>query len=121
MTLEEISNILNAKIICREDRVAEIDVPNAYACDLMSDVLALCSPGAVLITGLTNVQIVRTAQMLDIPGVIFVRGKTPMKDTISLAEKSDIPIIVTNMSMFQVCGILYEKGVKPCLLTHEGE
>ena len=121
MTLEDISDILNAKILCKAARAAEIDVPKAFACDLMSDVLALCSPEAVLITGLTNVQIVRTAQMLDIPGIIFVRGKTPMEETITLAEESNIPIIITNMSMFQVCGILYEKGVKPCLLKNGGE
>ena len=121
MTLEDISNILNAKILCKAERVAEIDVPKAFACDLMSDVLALCSPEAVLLTGLTNVQIIRTAQMLDIPGVIFVRGKMPMEETIILAEESNIPIIVTNLSMFQACGILYGKGVKPCLRTNYGE
>ncbi|MDR3076353.1 MAG: transcriptional regulator [Synergistaceae bacterium] len=121
MTLEDISKLVNAKILCGAERLAQIDVPRAYACDLMSDVLALCSPGAILITGLTNIQIVRTTQMLDIPGVIFVRGKTPMQDTISLADESDIPLIVTGMSMFQVCGLLYEKGVKPCLLADKGE
>lgn len=121
MTLEDITNLVNAKILCGADQLARIDVPRAYACDLMSDVLALCSPGAILITGLTNIQIVRTTQMLDIPGVIFVRGKTPMKDTISLAEESGIALIVSNMSMFQVCGLLYEKGIKPCLLADKGE
>jgi xanthine dehydrogenase iron-sulfur cluster and FAD-binding subunit A len=113
--------MINAKILCGVERLAEIEVPRAYASDLMSDVLALCSPGAILITGLTNVQIVRTAQMLDIPAVIFVRGKTPMKETVSLADESGISLIVTAMSMFQVCGLLYEKGVKPCLLADESE
>ncbi|MDR1511150.1 MAG: transcriptional regulator [Synergistaceae bacterium] len=117
MTLEDIANVVNAKILCGEEKLAEINLPRAYACDLMSDVLALCSPGALLITGLTNIQIVRTAQMLDIPGVLFVRGKTPMRDTISLANESGISLIVTNMSMFQACGILYKEGIKPCLLA----
>jgi predicted transcriptional regulator len=121
LTLEDISNVVSAKIICGGEKLAEIDVPRAYACDLMSDVLALCSPGALLITGLTNIQIVRTAQMLDIPGVLFVRGKSPMQDTVSLADGSGISLIVTNMSMFQACGILYEKGVKPCLLADKGD
>ena len=121
MTLEDISKLINAKVLCGEDRLREIEAPRAYACDLMSDVLALCSPGAILITGLTNIQIVRTAQMLDIPGVIFVRGKNPMKDTIDLASESGIPLIVTQMSMFQACGVLYGKDVKPCLLADEGE
>jgi predicted transcriptional regulator len=121
LTLEDISKAVNAKILCGERKLSEIDAHRAYACDLMSDVLALGSPEALLITGLTNIQIVRTAQMLDIPGVLFVRGKTPMQDTISLADESDISLIVTNMSMFQACGILYEKGVKPCLLADLGD
>jgi predicted transcriptional regulator len=121
LTLEDISNVVNAKTLCGGGQLAKIDVPRAYACDLMSDVLALCSPGALLITGLTNIQIVRTAQMLDIPGVLFVRGKTPMQDTISLADESNISLIITNMSMFQACGLLYERGIKPCLLADEGE
>jgi predicted transcriptional regulator len=117
LTLEEIAKVMNAKILCGEDKLAALDVPRAYACDLMSDVLALCSPGALLITGLTNIQIVRTAQMLDIPSVLFVRGKTPMPETVSLADESGISLIVTNMSMFQACGILYKEGIKPCLLS----
>jgi predicted transcriptional regulator len=121
LTLEDISNVINAKVLCGADRLARIEAPGAYACDLMSDVLALCTPGAILITGLTNIQIVRTAQMLDIPGVIFVRGKTPMQDTIALADESGIPMVVTSMGMFKVCGMLYERGVKPCIQTDEGK
>jgi predicted transcriptional regulator len=120
LILEKIARLTDAKVLCGEARLSEIDSPRAYACDLMSDVLALCSPGALLITGLTNIQIVRTAQMLDIPAVLFVRGKTPMQDTISLADESCITLIVTNMSMFQACGILYAEGIKPCLLADVG-
>jgi predicted transcriptional regulator len=116
LTLEDVASLLRARVLCGGERLKDIDVPKAYACDLMSDVLALCQPGAILITGLTNVQIVRTAQMLDIPAVLFVRGKTPMNDTISLADESGMTLIVTNMSMFQSCGLLYGKGVKPCLI-----
>jgi predicted transcriptional regulator len=121
LTLEDVVNLLNGKILCGEEKLAQINVPKAYACDLMSDVLALCQPGAILITGLTNVQIVRTAQMLDIPAVLFVRGKTPMNDTITLADEAGMSLVVTNMSMFQACGLLYEQGVKPCLLADAGD
>ena len=121
MTLEDISNVIHAKVLCGAEHLARIEAPGAYACDLMSDVLALCTPGAILITGLTNIQIVRTAQMLDIPGVVFVRGKTPMPETVALADESGIPLIVTGMSMFKVCGLLYEKGLRPCIQTDEGE
>jgi hypothetical protein len=87
----------------------------------MSDVLAFYSPGAMLITGLTNIQIVRTAQMLDIPGVMFVRGKTPPDDTIALASDSGIPLVITPMSMFQVCGLLYAAGIRPCFDSAFGD
>lgn len=114
MTLEDIAHLVGATSLCGEEKLAAIDIPKAYSCDLMSDVLAFCSPGAMLITGLTNIQIVRTAQMLDIPGVLFVRGKRPPDDTITLASGSGIPLIITSMSMFQVCGLLYAAGIKPC-------
>ena len=77
MTLHELASFLDAKNISTSDDLNNIVVNNAYACDLMSDVLAFCTPGSLLLTGLTNVQIVRTAQMLDIPAIIFVRGKGP--------------------------------------------
>jgi predicted transcriptional regulator len=117
LTLEEIAHVLDARALCGGDKLQEIVIPGAYASDLMSDVLALCTPGALLITGLTNIQIVRTAQMLDIPGVLFVRGKTPMQETIALAGESGISLLVTNMSLFQVCGILYADGIKPGLIA----
>ena len=77
----------------------------------MSDVLAFCTPGSLLLTGLTNVQIVRTAQMLDIPAIVFVRGKVPLEETVQLAKDNGIPILLTRYSMFEACGVLYEKGM----------
>lgn len=115
MTLDNIAKEVGAKTLCGEEKLSSIEIPKAYACDLMSDVLAFCSPGALLITGLTNIQIVRTAQMLDIPGVLFVRGKSPQEETVALAKEAGIPLILTNLSMFHTCGILYAAGVKPCL------
>lgn len=115
MKLSEIAKLVDAKTLCGGDKLENLQTPKAYACDLMSDVLAFCSPGALLITGLTNIQIVRTAQMLDIPGVLFVRGKSPQEDTIALARQSGIPLILTDKSMFHTCGILYAAGVKPCM------
>lgn len=114
MTFEEIAKLVGAKTLCGEEKLAEVDVERAYACDLMSDVLAFCSPGALLITGLTNIQIVRTAQMLDIPGVLFVRGKAPQQETVELAKEAGIPLVLSSMSMFHSCGVLYAAGVKPC-------
>ena len=113
MTLQELASLLDAQNVSTSDDLDNIIVNNAYACDLMSDVLAFCTPGALLLTGLTNVQIVRTAQMLDIPAIVFVRGKRPRDETIQLARENGIPILLTRYSMFESCGILFAKGMKP--------
>ena len=80
--------------------------------DLMSDVLASIQPEAVLLTGLCNPQIVRTAQMADITAIVLVRGKTPPQETIDLAEKEGIPLITTPLGMFEACGRLYAAGLR---------
>ncbi|GHV30954.1 hypothetical protein FACS1894167_12580 [Synergistales bacterium] len=111
MTLDDIAKSLNGKILCCEEKLSSITVEKAFASDLMSDVLAFCKPGALLITGLTNVQIVRTVQMLDIPAVLFVRGKVPLDETVNLARDSGIPLVLLGTAMFGTCGELYAKGV----------
>lgn len=120
MKLKEILQILNGKLLNGENSM-DIDVNQAYACDLMSDVLAFCEPGALLLTGLTNVQIIRTAQMLDIPAIVFVRGKTPLEETLKLAEKSEIPVIVAPKSLYETCGKLYAHGLLPCNMQQRSE
>jgi hypothetical protein len=113
MTLGEIAKEIGATTLCVEEKVGALEIEGAFASDLMSDVLAFCAPGAFLITGLTNIQIVRTAQMLDIPAVLFVRGKLPLEDTVNLAIESGIPLLLSGHNMFHTCGILYAMGVKP--------
>lgn len=113
MNLSEVAEMINADILAGSEKLEEIIIPHAYACDLMSDVLAFCSPGALLLTGLTNVQIIRTAQMLDIPAIVFVRGKVPLEETLNLAQENGIPVLLTKYSMYQTCGILYARGIKP--------
>ena len=121
MKLSEIVQAIDAEVLCCEDRVREIDIQTAYASDLMSDVLAFCAPGSMLLTGLTNIQIVRTAQMLDLPVIVFVRGKTPLEDTIRLAENNGIPVLVSSWSMYETSGILYREGVPACPMAHKKE
>ena len=116
MELREVLTAIDAKVLCCEERIDGINIETAYACDLMSDVLAFCAPGSLLMTGLTNIQIVRAAQMLDIPAILFVRGKTPQEETVALANKSGIPIILSNYSLYEACGILYAKGLPPCTI-----
>lgn len=116
MKLCEVAEILEAEVLCGESHVDEIDITNGYAADLMSDVLAFASDSVLLLTGLTNVQIFRTAQMLDIPAIVFVRGKKPNPDLLELAKEADMPILYTKKSMFAACGLLYSSGLLPCII-----
>lgn len=113
MNLKQIAEILNAEIVSGRDKLESTEIPNAYACDLMSDVLAFCPPGAILLTGLTNIQIVRTAQMLDLPAIVFVRGKKPLEETVALAKENSIPILLVRNSLYESCGKLYAEGLAP--------
>ena len=114
MKLVDVVRFTNAEILYGEELIGAIDVEYAYGSDLMSDVLAFARPGSLLLTGLTNVQIMRTAQMLDIPAVVFVRGKRPQAAAIALASQVKIPVILSRLSMFETCGILYREGLLPC-------
>lgn len=83
---------------------------SAFASDMMSDVLAYAEHRALMITGLCNLQVLRTAEMIDCTCIIFVRGKIPTEEMLSIARDSDIHIIITELSMYNVCGILYNSG-----------
>mgnify|MGYP002518502900 CR=1 FL=1 len=89
MTVNDIKEILEAEIICRDD-LLEREVNSACGSDMMSDVLAFVKEQAVLLSGLVNPQVIRTAEMMDIVAVCFVRGKTPPEDVIELAKEKDI-------------------------------
>jgi hypothetical protein len=80
--------------------------------DLMSDVLAAVKPNAVLLTGLCNPQVIRTAQMADVSAIIFLRGKQPTPDMIHMATQEDIPLISSEKGMFDLCGKLYRAGLR---------
>ena len=116
MKLIEIKELLNAEVMICEEMLNSIEIEKGYASDLMSDVLAFATPGVLLITGLTNIQIFRTAQMLDIPATVFVRGKKPGDDLLKLAEEAGMPILCTQMSMFETAGRLYGNGLAPCII-----
>jgi hypothetical protein len=114
MKLSEIRNLLQAEVLVGEEALDAIEVEKGYASDLMSDVLAFASPSVLLLTGLTNVQIFRTAQMLDIPSIVFVRGKMPSEELLHLACEAKMPILITFMSMFESSGRLYGAGLASC-------
>jgi predicted transcriptional regulator len=112
MNLREIVNLLQAEVLAGNGLVDEIDVERCFSADLMSDVLGRSHANGILITGLTNPQAVRTADIADIKAVCVVRGKQPEADTVALAKQKDIPLFVTKLTMFEACGILYMNGLR---------
>ena len=110
MKINEIVKLLSAEIVCGEDML-DAEVHSACGCDMMSDVLAFVKDQAVLLTGLCNPQVVRTATMMDMRCIVFVRGKRPSDDVISLARESGIAVLASDMRMYTACGILYENGL----------
>ena len=112
MKISEIASLLNAETVCCEDCVSH-EVYSACGSDMMSDVLAYVKDQAVLITGLVNPQVVRTAQMMDMRCIVFVRDKKPSEDMIELAKEADIVILTTSKRMFEACGLLYCNGLAP--------
>ena len=111
MTINEIKELLNATVLCCYDQLSK-EVHTACGSDMMSDVLAFNKDQAVLITGLNNPQVVRTAEMMDIICICFVRGKRPDESLIKLAEDRGIVLMTSDEKMFESCGILYEKGLR---------
>ncbi|MBO4307390.1 MAG: hypothetical protein J5848_03670 [Bacteroidales bacterium] len=111
MTIREVANLLNATVCIGENRLDE-EVEHAFASDLMSDVLTL-KDTPMLITGLCNVQTIRTCDMATLDIVVVVRNKKVTEDMLELAEDNDMVILSCAYSMFKVCGLLYEAGIKP--------
>jgi predicted transcriptional regulator len=112
MNLRKIINLLQAEVIAGNGIVDEIEVDRCFSADLMSDVLGRTYANGILITGLTNPQAVRTADIADIKAVCVVRGKQPDADTVILAKQKDIPLFITKLTMFETCGILYVNGLR---------
>ena len=111
MTIADLVDILNAEIVCGASRL-DTEVHNACGSDMMSDVLAFVKDQSVLLTGLVNPQVVRTADMMDMVCIVFVRGKEPTADMIELAEDRGIVLLKSPHRMFTACGLLYERGLK---------
>lgn len=110
MQLGDLIKIINGKVISNHINLDE-EIKGACGADLMSDVLATIQPNAVLLTGLCNPQVIRTAQMADVLAVVIIRGKNPPAETIDLASEEGIPLISTPLGMFELCGRLYQAGV----------
>lgn len=113
ISLNDIRAILQADVLCGEDKLESM-VCTVCGCDLMSDVLAFTRPGSLLLTGLTNSQVVRTAEILDLKCVIFVRDKKPDEATINMARENGIPLLSSQYPLFESCGLLFERGLRGC-------
>ena len=110
MKIRTIVELLDAKVLCGEDKLDGI-VHSACGCDMMSDVLAFVKEQAVLLTGLCNPQVVRTALMMDMRCIVFVRGKMPSADILTLADEAGLVVLATGERMYTACGKLYKNGL----------
>ncbi len=113
MTIREAAEILGGTLICGEEN---LDKPLTSGCgaDLMSDVLAFAKYGCILLTGMVNQHVIRTAEMLDVLCVGFVRGKKPTDDICELAKQTGVCVLTCDCTLYEACGRLYEKGLSPC-------
>ena len=112
MTIQDIKDLLRAEVLWAEEDMLSHEVHTACGSDMMSDVLAFVKDQAVLLTGLVNPQVIRTAEMMDIVCIVFVRGKKPAPAMIELAEERGIVLLSSRHRMFTACGLLYENGLR---------
>ncbi|MGC9362358.1 MAG: transcriptional regulator [Candidatus Syntrophosphaera sp.] len=113
MTLKEIIALLDARVLNPGVDI-EADIPCAFASDLISDILMCTKEPTLLLTGLTNNQVIRLADMIDLIGIIFVRGKCPPDEIVEMARERNLPMICTNLTMYRSSGLLYNAGLRSC-------
>ena len=111
MYLREVRDILNAEVLCGQE-LLDAEVRSACGSDFMSDVLAYVKNQALLLTGLMNPQAVRTAEMMDMKCIVFVRGKQPDEGILELAQDRQLVVMATKERMYNACGLLYINGLR---------
>ena len=111
MTLAEIKDLLHCEVLSGGDGL-DLDVTQVVASDGMSEILAFARSKELMITGLTNIQSIRTADIAGVSAVIYCRGKLPEKKAVEFARQRHIPVLATKMGMFDICGVLYSRGLK---------
>jgi predicted transcriptional regulator len=120
LKLREVKEVLDASVVVGEEKL-DMEVYTAFGADLMSDVMAFAKAGSLLLTGLTNSQVVKTAGTRNIAAIILVRGKEPSTEAIEMAKELQIPILTTKYILFETAGILYNKGIVGCLKKVESD
>ena len=113
MTLKDIVTILEGEVLNPGVPLDE-EVPCAFSSDLISDILMCTKEPTLLLTGLTNNQVIRLSDMIDIIGVVFVRGKRPLDDVLEMAQERNLPLICTKLTMFRSSGLLFNAGLRSC-------
>jgi predicted transcriptional regulator len=111
VTLDDIRDILKCEVLTEGDDLT-VDVQFVVASDGMSEILAFAKSRELMITGLTNIQAVRTADIAGVSAIVFCRGKRPDARVVEFAKKKRIPVLATRMVMFDICAVLYNKGLK---------
>ncbi len=111
MRLEMVRDLLRCEVLTGADAL-DTEIDTAVASDAMSVVLASSHPRGLMITGLTNIQSVRTAQVAFLPAIMYVRGSRPTEATIKLARDNKTVLLSTHLEMFEACGILYSHGIR---------
>ena len=114
MNLKEIVKVIEGRILTKQP-TPDMEIPSCGATDLMSDALSFMKPGSLLLTGLIHPQSVRTAEMAELAAIVFVRGKIPAREVISLADELAIPLIASPYGMYEICGRLYKAGLAPAM------
>ena len=109
--LADVKEILDAEVVVGHDRL-DMEVTGGAASDLMSDLLRVPKEGALLLTGLTSIQVIHTSVIAGMAGIVFVRGKKPSDDVIAIAREHNLPLLSTEFNMYSTCGRLYNKGLK---------
>jgi predicted transcriptional regulator len=112
MTIGDIARILDALVLTAQD--LDVRVEEAFGADMMSDVLAFVNEKTVLITGLTNPHVIRTAEIADIGCIVFARGKIPDEEMLNMAKSRDIAVLSTQKTLYTTCGLLYQNGLRGC-------
>lgn len=114
MKLSEIQRILGAEALCCAEALPRVEAQCACGADLMSDVLAFTKERAVLLTGLTHPQVIRTAEVADLTAIVFVRGKRPSDEVVGMAKERSLPLLLTRLPLYESCGLLFRAGLKGC-------
>ncbi|MDM8533284.1 hypothetical protein QUF55_01155 [Clostridiaceae bacterium HSG29] len=116
MKISKVIELINGEIL-----IGSIDdsINFAFSSDLMSDVLAFVNEDTALLTGLVNNQVIRTAEMLDLRTIIFVRGKVPPQEVVNLAKERGMTLLITNFTMFESSGVLFKNGIEALRISNE--